>query len=93
MTTKHTPGPWTCSAQYGRRMYTIWDADGDYHQMRDEAGEMDANARVIAAAPDLLTALENILATENIPSGTAHCSFENLRKARAAIARATGAAQ
>ena len=56
MTTKHTPGPWTCNANYGTQHYMVWDADGNYHEMRDDVAspEMDANARLIAAAPDML---------------------------------------
>ena len=86
--TTYTPGPWTCSAQYGRRMYTIWDADGNYHQMRDEAGEMDANTRLIAAAPFMLQILETIAL--HAPSLDAVGIRELCDEA---IARAQGAAQ
>ena len=63
MTTKHTPGPWTCNANYGTQHYMVWDADGNYHEMRDDVAspEMDANARLIAAAPDLLAPLKELL--------------------------------
>jgi len=27
--TQHTPGPWTCSANYSTRHYMVWDADGN----------------------------------------------------------------
>ena len=66
---KHTPGPWTATPAY------IADATGTkvvacYHGAKDSAMnwvsdhttlESAANARLIAAAPDLLAALEFIL--------------------------------
>ena len=57
--TKHTPGPWVISGS------SIWNPDthraiyasgGKAINQRDEEGQ--ANAALIAAAPDLLAALE-----------------------------------
>ena len=87
MTTKHTPGPWTCNANYVTQHYMVWDADGNYHEMRDEVAEMDANARLIAAAPDLLAALETL--TREWDLGRSPLASE-WSKARAAIALANG---
>ena len=67
-------------------MYTIWDADGNYHQMSDTVGEMDANARLIAAAPSLLAALETL--TREWDLGRSPLASE-WSKARVAIAKAT----
>lgn len=58
---KHTPGPWVTSATddtvvidaTGREVAAI---DGDYNDP-DTWPQMEANARLIAAAPDLLLAL------------------------------------
>lgn len=61
--TTHTQGPWLCSGtsvsnpQANRPNATICDVSGWGN--RDEA-EQIANARLIAAAPDLLAALENL---------------------------------
>jgi len=60
MISSHTPGPWTCNANYGTCHYMVWDADGNYHEMHDAIAEMDANARLIAAAPFMLQILETI---------------------------------
>ena len=73
MTTKHTPGPWTVhscemrphheiTAECGRRIAT----QNDYHDGQDKA-----NARLIAAAPELLTALRALLACPAMCEDTA----------------------
>lgn len=82
----HTPGPWF--SQYDdngfyeigsetisiRLAFTYGEGDGD-----------EANARLIAAAPDLLEALQAIMA------GVAGCERQpHWEAARAAIAKATG---
>lgn len=67
--TAHTPGPW--------KVVTPPDLSGDPHELSIKAGivpiarisraatidlpEREANARLIAAAPDLLEALERII--------------------------------
>ena len=65
MTTKHTPGPWTIlSGTYenGKQFKVVGDESfyamvgGDKQSMT--SGETLANARLVAAAPDLLAALE-----------------------------------
>ncbi|MBK8225401.1 MAG: hypothetical protein IPK73_30675 [Candidatus Obscuribacter sp.] len=58
-TTKHTPGPWSAHAQEiigntGELIATIELTDGM------DPGESYANARLIAAAPELLEALEGM---------------------------------
>lgn len=69
--TQHTPGPWTC---HSGRIYTdgptVWPKGGDLGipiaDINREKGngtapvERDENARLIAAAPDLLEACEAI---------------------------------
>ena len=65
-------------------------------------GEATANARLIAAAPDLLEALREILGPLNVCSDNHNVlddqvlpvdiTMGELRRARAAIARATGEA-
>ena len=98
MTTKHTPGPWHCSCGGG-------DVIGNSRVVATMAWcsgfgpEDEANASLVAAAPDMLAAL--ILAADYIKdldggnqhSETGWMSDELLSvwlTARAAIAKATG---
>jgi len=93
---EHTPGPWTsytCT-------HSIW-ADGKRaicfmtgpRKKRDM--ERDANARLICAAPDLLSALQAAVDLYGKPGGpwnvpgSAGCW---ITQARAAISKATGEA-
>lgn len=86
---KHTPGPWMVE---GRTVYALND-DGynrfsalvqDAHTPGDE---LEANAQLIAAAPELLEALEALTANyADVEQG----GSKNVDKARAAIAKATG---
>lgn len=90
----HTPGPWTyygndIEAEYIRsprgRNGTGWNIvlEGA------EASEMPDNVRLIAASPELLEALSDIL-SQGEGFMTRLVGFESLDKARAAIAKATG---
>ena len=60
MTDKHTPGPWTVSYAEGCRL--IWSEGRRialvYSHTIQPGAVGDANARLIAAAPELLKALE-----------------------------------
>ena len=71
MTDKHTPGPWTVQERItepdNHGKYSIYDAEYEYIGTCDAYlnGHHDtdknlANARLIAAAPELLEALESI---------------------------------
>jgi hypothetical protein len=89
----YTPGPWkACPPRFGHQFVRQdpkdWDGMGYQHictlpqsNKGTHYGEMfEANARLIAAAPDLLETLK-------------HCVIERsewLEEARAAIAKATG---
>lgn len=85
MTTQHTTGPWeVCDYELGLKAISTPNIT---HYL---ATEIDAaDARLIAAAPDLLAALERIAAGDPM-----HTSFNALAisEARAAIAKATGEA-
>lgn len=106
MTTKHTPGPWrreiyiglmgigAGSGKPGAPEKTIVGGCGccDSPYGVDDEQEAEANAHLIAAAPELLAALEQMLAvfvddplTHQYTSGTAADA------ARDAIAKARGA--
>lgn len=92
---KFTPGPWFVSGSMTRYVEarigggTIQevaacgptDADGGYGE------QQHANARLIAAAPDLLEALEHLV---NHIDVTGSLSILSTGKARAAIAKARG---
>lgn len=98
----HTPGPWkqsmvdeTLVQSPGR---DVAQALGDYDR-DDDWPEMEANARLISAAPDLLDALEAILPDKlcgeswNLPDNESVqivITFGELRAARTAVAKARG---
>ena len=68
----------------------IWIAQCDAACLAGEPGMNEANAWLIAAAPDLLAACEAVLAVMTGPEyGGAPGTIEAARLARAAIAKAT----
>ena len=104
---KHTPGPWRFELRgmienaLGGWIATsldILDADGELvaripGPIGDPQGERDhADARLIAAAPDMLAACEALVLADEIgnPTDATLILEEALGKARAAIAKARG---
>lgn len=91
MTGKYTPGPWIASGS------TIWktDADGNEDEIADAwdhgRGEeqTQANAHLIAAAPDLLEAAISLVA--NLEEGD-FISITRIDAMNTAIAKAEGRA-
>lgn len=85
---KHTPGPWDVEhdteiiAAEGQRI-----AEADTRSINFVNGEATANAHLIAAAPDLLAALEAVQI-----DGTVRCGCRGCVLARAAIKKARGGA-
>ncbi len=86
-TSKHTPGPWTI------KPYKSWDKrillpEPSIYVDNDDVDqdEASANARLIAAAPDLLAALEDAF----VFIGTSPHDPALLLRTRAAIAKAKG---
>lgn len=113
MSTKHTPGPWSVFTGLGGSSYIFpgieseasgcsviifGEKDGDESGVRGRSpDEARANARLIAAAPDLLEALRLWQVWDDTPrdrggklgpKGLAWTAFDNARKA--SIAKATG---
>lgn len=98
---KHTPGPWDQRQRYdtlrdeigtrGKALATVWvraiEGVLTHEQSITLTAEGEANARLIAAAPELLEALELVLGNCLDSEGLAAAHA----KARAAIAKATGA--
>jgi len=94
---KHTPGPWFVQKGFG----TIYALSGGTsgittaiasplpHQVDGGEAEALANARLIAAAPELLSALEEIL---NYVGGADSALDDEyvMERANAAIAKARG---
>jgi len=94
--TKHTPGPWTMHPRFddGAEVRAIapvaWcgvaTTVGSSGSQSIDAAEARANARLIAAAPDLLAALERLFRWGSWPSEE---HKQDMESARAAIAKAT----
>ena len=85
----HTPGPWKANFAISGEVY-IFGGDRNFARVfdewRDEANQ-EANARLIAAAPDLLEALEAIM---RYPKISEYVGSELANKADAALAKARG---
>lgn len=81
----HSPGPWL-TANAGTR---VIDTTGDPIAQVWEDPPGRANARLIAAAPDLLAALQKMVSDWQ---GYCEETEPSMVAARAAIAKATGAA-
>lgn len=101
-TAKHTPGPWhwphdsnsLCPVNPDPEHSAVSEilyADGGYgflgRSNSDTLAELEADRRLIAAAPDLLAALELLLLSGDVRDAAEKAA---LTQARAAIAKATG---
>ena len=96
MTTQHTQGPWSIELDHASNTSEFIRAriDGEMHDIAsllcDETGNASANARLIAAAPDLLAALQAIV-TGNVYGNPTQWNLA-IDRGIAAIAKATGGA-
>lgn len=90
---KHTPGPWQWTQHFDPTISIYKDGFGQIARLYDSsAGTGKANARLIAAAPDLLDALKTIV---EVIGNTEYGEIDRklaVKDARAAIAKATGGA-
>jgi len=91
MSARHTPGPWAVSPDHiFRNQGDIFEIHwSDIGECVSECVHGSANARLIAAAPDLLFALQRLV--DNVDGGE-FISITRIEEARAAIAKATGGA-
>lgn len=98
---KHTAGPWKVewATIQGGEGHTIHDSTNDPELGRiasvyfhdDAEGETNANARLIAAAPSLLEALQMIVVLSGSDTASVKARMDKASSiARAAIAKATG---
>lgn len=94
--TKHTPGPWSVRFDFvvqatsfdGGRLVPVAQPYG----VNSDGTDLFANARLIAAAPELLDALQGLVKelSDSDDEGLIE-NAEPMIAARAAIAKATGA--
>lgn len=103
MTSKYTPAPWRISGVGPKSrtifratdtsIYPVCDVTAD-NLNRYGSGDLDANAHLIVAAPELLEALEEMVRHDEVYTITkdGHLKDSRLYKARAAIAKARGEA-
>lgn len=99
---KFTPGPWEAernSSYWEVRPHRKWNDDHIPYSIGDvcasepgnpDGGLQEANARLIAAAPDLLEALEDMLEDFGLNYMDFDAYDAVTSKAKAAIAKATG---
>ena len=99
METKHTTGPWHTTKPSESNGY-VWvnPIDGCCGEVATawstSQGSAEANARLIAAAPDLLESLEMIVSeADSYTARTGKPVYNWLDQARAAIAKAKGEEQ
>lgn len=103
MKAKHTPGPWQLAEKYN--CCDVRAVDGPYVASSNASAAIrwdvkEANARLIAAAPELLEALNALLDADLYADGEGVCFIKHadtdsgeraVKMARAAIAKAEGA--
>ncbi len=108
---KHTPGPWKVDCEFKRDVYSfspqieLVELLASVYSMRRAKGSGEANARLIAAAPELLSSVQEFLSLRQsiIDMGGAKEPFdpqmievfsqmqiEVVERAEAAIRKATG---
>lgn len=80
----HTPGPWWVDADPGEGV-EVHDGFGRTASVWGEEDTATANARLIAAAPDLLAALRRL-----VDYCDNHSDYDSIGAACAAIAKAEG---
>ena len=101
MSAQHTPAPWSVEVDHSSNSpeFIRTYVDGEMYDLAsvlcDETGNATANARLIAAAPDLLAAAQCALADfegilPEFDPEREHPAWETLAELRAAITKATG---
>ena len=98
-----TKGPWEIVPDPDSVWYYVHIVDGEGGDVaavyrRSEPAEGPANARLMAAAPDLLEALQTIVngwdrSPQSAGAGLEATFYDGIEQAKAAIARATGSGE
>lgn len=83
---KHTPGPWTAISS--DRGVLIDSPTAMVAKVPFSGSQADADGQLIAAAPDLLEALERVL--NDFCSSKFEVSLESIKQASDAVVKATG---
>lgn len=86
---KHTPGPWSISRYLDGRAVIIIDHE-DFDVARVAYPNRDANARLIAAAPQLVEALDSLIGwavmrSDWAAAGKSEPTDHPIQRARAAL--------
>lgn len=95
MSTKHTPGPWVVRDDSDKAPFTFRVRADLSHRKHDASEESvcitgsEANARLIAAAPELLEALQSALVGLQ-GANKIQCLDDEIEQVEKAIAKATG---
>jgi len=98
---KHTPGPWTLRQESDRFIHIVEpNSDAGIAAVLTEHDEDglaidQANARLIAAAPELLEALKSVVKTHGLKTagGTGQLSLGDIARFQDLITKATGGAE
>ena len=93
MESKHTPGPWRIGGKHSNGAVVIRGAEATSEVaivlQNDQQHTADVNADLIAAAPDLLEALQGLLKRfESIAENA--CYYDEYTDSYAAIGKAVG---
>ncbi|WP_312905429.1 hypothetical protein [Stutzerimonas nitrititolerans] len=96
MSNEHTPGPWRAEqASSSGQVHILAEVNGHDRAIAmdvwNDCDEMEANVRLICAAPDLLEALEDCVLQWDDELPEERC-LNFIGRARAAIANARGTA-
>jgi hypothetical protein len=81
---KHTPGPWFAASEGSYKVASVTSNTGIYADTLPEAAQIAADARLIAAAPELLEFAQWVLSLKT--GGMIEA------RARAVVAKAGGSA-
>jgi hypothetical protein len=88
MKAKHTPAPWHTGGIYPEDVYANRAGHAIARCVNEQyEGECEANARLIAAAPELLEELEKAMYYMTFDKGSAYISVEYMKKQNEALKR------
>lgn len=102
MSAQHTPGPWMVLPSVDRGQFCILTEHGNRIDIAVtygfDATPREANARLIAAAPDLLAACKAMVEYQRLidsdaPTGLLEAYGNSFESAAAAVAKALGSTQ